>query len=196
MKFSNSIQDFLFTQQEALSKMQGDPKIILDICDILIKARNQNKKIFTMGNGGSASTASHFVSDLLKTALTKNSKKFNAISLVDNLPVFSAWANDVSYDDVFVEQLKNYYVKGDIIIGISGSGNSKNVIKALEYGKQNSAFCIGLTGLAGGKMKKCTDLCLRVPTNDMLAIESLHVTICHSIIASIRSLGTPVFQYI
>jgi len=195
MKSYDSISSFLSGQQDALKQLNLESSTINDICNILIKARNQKKKIFVIGNGGSASNASHFVSDLLKTALTQNSNKFNAISLVDNIPVFSAWANDVSYNDVFVEQLKNYFSKGDILIAFSGSGNSKNIIKALEFAQKNMIFCIGFTGKSGGKMKKFTDFCLQVPSNDMLAIESLHVTICHCIISTIRNLGKPIFEY-
>ena len=101
-----------------------------DIISILIKTRNSGNKIFTCGNGGSSSTASHFVSDLLKTTITKDEKRFSAISLVDNFAVNSAWANDVKFDDIFVAQLKNYLNANDLVIAFSGSGNSSNVSKA------------------------------------------------------------------
>jgi D-sedoheptulose 7-phosphate isomerase len=148
-----------------------------------------------MGNGGSGSTASHFVSDLLKTSITKDTKRFSTISLVDNMPVMLAWANDSSYEDIFAEQLKNFLSNGDVIIGFSGSGKSKNMIKAFEYGRKNGAVCIGLTGMSGGEFPRLCDICLIVPSNDMLQIESTHVVVCHCIVTTIRNLGNPLFTY-
>lgn len=167
----------------------------MKICKILLKARDRGNKIFTMGNGGSGSTASHFVSDLLKTALTKNNKRFSAFSLIDNNPVILAWSNDSSYSDIFIEQLKNHLTKNDILIGFSGSGNSKNLLRALDYAKKNNAICIGFTGKSGGLMKKKCDVCFCVPSKNMLIIESLHILLCHCITEYIRNLGTPLFKY-
>lgn len=189
------INSFLKEQQSCLSQLSDKPDSIEKIIQILIEARDRGNKIYTMGNGGSASTASHFVSDLLKTAITKDDKRFLAISLADNIPVMLAWANDTSYEDVFVEQLKNFLAKGDVIVGFSGSGKSKNVVKAMSYGKENGAICIGITGMSGGDFPRICDVSLVVPSNDMLAIESLHVTLCHCIIAAIRSRGKPMFTY-
>ena len=189
------IDTFLKEQEACLEEISEQTDIIDEIVELLIKARNNGKKIYTMGNGGSASTASHFVSDLLKTAITKKNKRFSAISLADNIPVMLAWANDISYDDVFVEQLKNFLSKGDVIVSFSGSGKSKNVIKAIQFGKKNGAICIGITGMSGGDFPEICDICLIVPSNDMLAIESTHVTLCHCIISAIRSQGKPMFTY-
>jgi D-sedoheptulose 7-phosphate isomerase len=163
--------------------------------NILLKARDNGNKIYTMGNGGSASTASHFVSDLLKTSITKGDKRFFAISLVDNIPVNFAWANDVSYNAIFKEQLKNFLAKNDILIGFSGSGKSGNVVEAMKYGKENGAICIGITGMDGGDLLKICDECFVVPNNDMLAIESIHIMLCHCIVATIRNMGRPLFKY-
>lgn len=194
-KTKNTIDSFLKEQKSCLEQIQDQKDIIEKIIEILIQARDAGKKIYTMGNGGSASTASHFVSDLLKTAITKNNKRFSAIALTDNVPVMLAWSNDVSYEDVFVEQLKNFLTKGDVIVGFSGSGRSKNVVKAMTYGKKNGALCIGITGMSGGDFPKICDACLVVPSNDMLGIESTHVTLCHCIISAIRNMGKPVFTY-
>jgi len=169
------IDSFLKHQGVCVEKILGQEETLEKIINELIKARDRNNKIFTMGNGGSGSTASHFVSDLLKTAITKNEKRFSAMSLVDNVPVILAWSNDSSYDDIFVEQLKNFVVENDIIIGFSGSGKSKNVIKAFEYGKKKGAICIGITGMSGGEFPKICDICLVIPSNDMLTIESIHL---------------------
>lgn len=195
MNLNNSIMSFLDGQQTCMNFFKTNSYEITEICNQLIKARNKGKKIFAMGNGGSSSTASHFISDLLKTAIIKKEKRFKAISLTDNIPVLLAWSNDVSYDDIFIEQLKNHFSKGDIIIGFSGSGNSKNILKALKFGKDNGCYNIGFTGKSGGKMNKFSDICLKVPTQDMLAIESQHVMICHCIISAIRNLGEPIFKY-
>jgi D-sedoheptulose 7-phosphate isomerase len=191
----NIVNSFLKEQQICIDKISKQTDLILNIVEILVHARNKGKRIFTMGNGGSGSTASHFISDLLKTSITKENKRFDAMSLVDNMPVILAWSNDSSYDDVFVEQLQNFLSKDDVLVGFSGSGKSKNVIKAMEYGKKKGAICIGITGMSGGEFPKICDPCFIVPSNDMLAIESIHVVLCHCIITAIREMGTPVFKY-
>ena len=195
MSIENSIKTNLLENQSCLDNLNKKSGEIKKIIECLINARNNQKTIFTMGNGGSGSTASHFVSDLLKTAITSDSNRFRAISLVDNMPVNLAWSNDVSYASIFSEQLKNFLMNGDIVIGFSGSGNSKNILKALKFGKDNGGYCIGFTGKSGGKMKFFTDICLKSPTKDMLAIEAQHVMLCHCIISSLRNLGTPLFKY-
>jgi len=194
-KVKEIVNSFLKEQELSLNKIYEYTDTIVKIITTLIEARDRGNKIYTMGNGGSASTASHFVSDLLKTSITEKDKRFAAISLADNIPVMLAWANDTSYEDVFVEQLKNFLSKGDIVIGFSGSGKSKNVIRALEYGKKNGALCIGITGMSGGEFPKICDICLVVPSNDMLSIESTHLTLCHCIITVIRNMGKPIFRY-
>ena len=195
LKKLSPLNSFLHNQEECIKKIINDADIIEKIVKILVNSRNKRQMIFTMGNGGSGSTASHFVSDLLKTAITKGDKRFSAISLVDNVPVLLAWSNDTSYEDVFTEQLKNHLSKGDIIIGFSGSGKSKNVVKALKYGKKNGAICIGITGMSGGELPKLCDICYIVPSDNMLTIESMHLLICHCIVETIRSLGKPMFTY-
>lgn len=194
-KTKDVIDSFLKEQESCLEQISEQVGIIEKIVKVLIGARDNGKKVYTMGNGGSASTASHFVSDLLKTAITKSNKRFSAISLTDNIPVILAWSNDVSYEDVFAEQLKNFLSKGDVIVGFSGSGRSKNVVKAMIYGKKNGAICIGITGMSGGDFPKICDVSVIVPSNDMLAIESTHLTLCHCIISTIRSMGKPMFTY-
>ena len=191
----SDLTSFLSQQEDCIKKIQNDTNSIEKIIQILLNGRNKGKKILTMGNGGSGSTASHFVSDLLKTAITKGDRRFSAISLVDNTPVLLAWSNDISYEEIFVEQLKNHLSKGDILIGFSGSGNSKNVVKALKYGKKNGAICIGITGMSGGNFPKICDVCYVVPSDNMLTIESMHLLICHCVVETIRKLGKPMFSY-
>jgi len=195
MTIFSIIDTYLSNQITCMKNLDNDAKTLSEITEILIKTRDAGHKIILFGNGGSASTSSHFASDLLKTAITKNSKRFMAMSLTDNVEVLSAWANDVSFNEIFIEQLKNFLSPEDVLIAISGSGKSPNVLKALEYGKQQGSFCIGLTGMDGGKFPSICDICLTVPSNDMLTIESIHLTICHCIVTAIRTIGEPVFKY-
>lgn len=195
MNIEDSIKNNLKKNQSCLVNLDGNYEQIREITEQLINARNNAQTIFTMGNGGSGSTSSHFVSDLLKTAIINNSKRFKAISLVDNIPVNLAWANDVSYDSIFSEQLENFLNQGDIVIGFSGSGNSVNVVNALKYAKTKGAISIGITGMTGGEISKFVDFSLVVPSNDMLIIESMHLLICHCITNAIREQGTPKFNY-
>jgi len=191
----NEINSFLGRQEICINELASQDKIISKIVDQLIKTRDKGKKIYVMGNGGSGSTASHLVSDLLKTAITKGNKRFSAISLVDNIPVTLAWSNDVSYDEIFVEQLRNFLSRGDLVIAFSGSGKSKNIVKALKFARKNGANCIGFSGKNGGNFPKLCNTCCLVPSNDMLMIESAHVILCHCIISAIRKTGTPLFKY-
>jgi D-sedoheptulose 7-phosphate isomerase len=194
-KIDKFTESFFVEQLKCIETLSKQKNQIEKIISLLIKKRNTGKTIFTIGNGGSASTASHFVSDLLKTSITKKNKRFKAISFVDNLPVILAWANDATYDDIFVEQLKNFVSKGDVVIAFSGSGKSENVVKALRFAKKNGAICIGFTGMHGGYFPKLCGICCAVPSNDMLIIESTHVILCHCIVDAIRNLGKPLFQY-
>lgn len=195
MKIEDSILTNLKNNQSCLANLDKKSDQIKKITEQLIDARDNGKIIFTMGNGGSGSTSSHFVSDLLKTAIMNDSKRFKAISLVDNIPVNLAWSNDVSYDSIFSEQLKNFLTDGDIVIGFSGSGNSNNVVNAFEYAKTKGAKSIAISGMSGGKISKLADVSLIIPSNDMLIIESMHILICHCMINAIREQGIPKFNY-
>ena len=194
-KIRECVDGFLEQQNSCFEKLSSQTEIITKIIDLLIKTRDKGKNIYVMGNGGSGSTGSHFVSDLLKTAITKGDKRFSAISLVDNTPVMLAWSNDSSYEEIFVEQLHNLLSKGDVVIAFSGSGKSKNVIKAFKFAKKKGAYCIGFTGMNGGYFPKLSDICCIVNSNDMLIIESAHLALCHCIITAIRKLGKPIFHY-
>ena len=195
IKMKKYFTEFFSHQNDCIAALDEQYKILKCIIDVLQKAQKNSKTIFAFGNGGSGSTASHFVSDLLKTAITKDAKRFAAISLVDNTPVSLAWSNDQSFDSIFIEQLKNFLKKNDVVFAFSGSGKSKNVIQAIKYAKKNNATCIGFTGMDGGELKKICDLCIIVPSSDMLTIESTHLIICHCIIDFIRKSGKPLFKY-
>ncbi len=159
------------------------PKDGIDqIADTLMGAYDAGRTVFLCGNGGSAALASHFACDLGKgTAYCNGGKRFRVLSLTDNLPTLTAWANDSSYDDVFSEQLKNFVQPHDVAFAISGSGNSKNVLNALRVAREAGAATVGISGFQGGAMKSLCDLCVIVPSNDMQIIEDLHLAIAHSI---------------
>ncbi len=145
----------------------------------LLSAYDDEKQIFIMGNGGSGSTSSHFTCDINKGCCFNVDKKFKVICLNDNIPTMLAYANDVSYEKVFVEQLKNFLKPGDVVIGISGSGNSENVIQAVLYAKENSAKTIGLTGFDGGRLAQIADVPLVASINDMQKVEDVHMIVVH-----------------
>jgi len=149
--------------------------------DLFREAREKGRTIFLCGNGGSAGNASHFLCDTLKGASYNRPKRFKAIALTDNIATITAYANDVSYDVVFVEQLKSLGAAGDVVVALSGSGNSPNVLRAFEYANSYGMKTIGLTGRDGGKLGGLSQLEIRVPVQHMGRIEDAHLTICHAI---------------
>ena len=195
MSVENFIISNLEDQIKTINELKKSKEVIEKIYVEIKNAQKNNNKIFIMGNGGSASTSSHFVSDLLKTSLTKEAKRTKAISLTDNIPVLMAWANDTSFENIFSNQLENFLEKGDLVIGISGSGNSENVINAIEVANSKEAKTICLLGKDGGKLAKVSQSNLIIPNNDMLTIETMHLLICHLLTALLRSEGTPLFSY-
>jgi len=150
-----------------------------EIGKMLMYAYEKGKQVFIMGNGGSGATASHFVCDINKGTCLELQKKFKVICLNDNMPSILAYANDLSYNDIFVEQLKNFLQPGDVVIGISGSGNSENVIRAISYAKESGAKTIGLSGFNGGKLSHIVDIPFVVAINDMQKVEDVHMIVVH-----------------
>jgi D-sedoheptulose 7-phosphate isomerase len=158
------------------------------IAAVLVKAHRSERTVFLCGNGGSAALASHFACDLGKgTAYCNGGKRFRVLSLTDNLPTLTAWANDSSYEDIFSEQLSTFAQPGDVVLAISGSGNSKNVLKALRVAREVGATTVGLSGFEGGEMKSLCDLCVIVPSNNMQIIEDLHLSVAHSIFRIVQT---------
>lgn len=157
-----------------------DRKEINEFINLLLKARDEGKFIFIMGNGGSAATASHFVCDFNKGASYGcKGRRFKFVCLNDNSAELMAYANDVGYEDVFVEPLKNFLNEGDVVIGISGSGNSKNVLKAIEYANDNKAITVGITGYDGGLLKTIAKHSVNVNVDDMQISEDIHMIFDH-----------------
>jgi len=159
---------------------------IQDVLGVLHYARLHNKQVFIMGNGGSAATASHFACDLGKGTLLPGRPRFRVIALTDNMPLFSAYANDFGYDQVFSQQLSNLVCQGDIAIGISGSGNSENVINAIQLARERQASTIGFVGFDGGVLKNQVDICVHVPSNCMEQVEDIHLMLEHLICTCLR----------
>jgi D-sedoheptulose 7-phosphate isomerase len=149
--------------------------------DILKRARDEDRRIFVCGNGGSASTASHFVCDMVKGASFHRDKRFRIMALTDSLPTITAYANDVCYDCVFLEQLKNFAEPGDVVIAISGSGNSPNVLQAMEYANSIGCRTIALSGRNGGKLGPMAELNLQASHPHMGRIEDVHMIVMHMI---------------
>lgn len=145
------------------------------------EARDHSKHIFVCGNGGSASTASHFACDIVKGASFNRPSRFRIMALTDSLPTLTAYSNDVSYECVFAEQLKNFAEPGDLVMAISGSGNSPNVLRATEYANSIGCKTIALTGRDGGKLGPLAQLNIHVPAPHMGRIEDAHMIVCHMI---------------
>jgi len=156
-----------------------DQNEFLEILEILKIARKNRRNIFIFGNGGSAATASHFVCDINKGASNNLDPRFKVICLNDNIPTLTAYGNDMGYEHVFKEQLENFLIKDDIVIAISGSGNSKNIINAIEYANEKQAVVIGITGFDGGKLKKLSNYSLNANINDMQISEDIHMIWVH-----------------
>lgn len=177
MDYIKDIEDYIDTEISILKQM--DKQAVSDVMNILENARCEGRRIFICGNGGSAATASHFCCDFNKGVSLTQEKKYNFECLNDNMATLMAIANDIGYEDVFVIPLQNKMQAGDIVIGISGSGNSKNVVKALEYANANGGVTISLVGYNGGKAKEIARHCIHVPIDNMQIAEDVHMILDH-----------------
>jgi D-sedoheptulose 7-phosphate isomerase len=158
-----------------------DSARVAEAIGVLRKARDAGRTIYICGNGGSASIASQMVVDIVKGASFKKQARFKMIGLTDSMATLSAYANDEGYETVFVEPLKNFAVAGDVLIGISGSGNSKNVLRAIEYANSTGCTTIGLTTGEGGKLRDLVTLPLLVPSSHMGRLEDCFFILTHVI---------------
>jgi D-sedoheptulose 7-phosphate isomerase len=146
---------------------------------LLLDALEENRTVFTMGNGGSAATASHYAADFNKGLSYGKARRFRFMCLSDNVPTLTAYANDFAYEEVFVEQLRNFLQPADLVIAISGSGNSRNILKAIEYANGRGAVTVGLTGYDGGELKRIAHHGVHIPIDDMQVTEDLHMVLDH-----------------
>jgi D-sedoheptulose 7-phosphate isomerase len=154
----------------------------------LEEARWNGQAVFTCGNGGSAATAIHFASDLAKGATARDKPSFRSMSLCENVSLVTAWANDASYEEVFAQRLAPWARSGDVLVAISGSGNSPNVLNAVSVARSAGATTIALTGFDGGRIKDMADICVVVPSRNMEQIEDVHLLLCHAITSCLRTL--------
>ena len=175
------ILEYLGNSINCINSLKDQTQTIENIFKLIKENREKKRRIFLIGNGGSASTASHFVCDLNKTAINQNYNRSQAFALNDNSPHVLAIANDIDFNSIFEEQLKNFLEKEDVVIAISGSGNSQNIIKAVNYANTIGAVTIGLTGFDGGKLKDLCHECLVVSSDKMYHTEDVHLMINHII---------------
>ncbi len=174
-KTQQTIHHYLNLIKDTLDKL--DQEQIEKAIEAFMRVYDEGHTIYIFGNGGSAATATHAAGDFLKGASFGLEKRFKVISLVDNLPALMAIANDISYDDIFIEQLKNFMQPGDLVIGISGSGNSKNVVKAMEYAKGKGVQTIAFCGFKGGAILKIGDIVIHSVAMDMEVAEDIHMIV-------------------
>lgn len=188
--FTSRIDDYMGRLKSTFDALNRDQ--INDVMNTLVEAYENENTIFIFGNGGSASTASHYVCDFNKGVSIKLEKKFRFICLNDNTATVMAIANDCGYENVFLMQLEGKMRKGDVVFAISGSGNSKNVIKAVEYAKEQGNEVISLTGYNGGRLLDLSDHPIHVNVNDMQIAEDVHMMLCHLMSSTIaKRFGHP-----
>ncbi len=164
---------------ETLDKL--DIQAIEQLVEWLLRARERENTVFIFGNGGSAATASHVTGDFLKGISYELDKRFRVMCLSDNISAVTAISNDLGYETIFIEQLKVFLKKYDLVIGISGSGNSANVVRAMEYARSKGAVTVAMCGYRGGKIKELADLVIHVPIHDMEITEDIHIIIFHAV---------------
>ncbi len=154
--------------------------------ELLLETRASGHRVYIIGNGGSAATASHFVCDLVKAARVPGVDSLRAFALTDNIPLFTAWANDSAYDRAFAEQVSALVDPGDVVIGVSASGNSPNVVAGLDAAAARGARTVGILGFDGGSARSRVDVAVHVSCNDYGLVEATHLAICHAITAAIK----------
>ncbi len=178
-----------FLKRIADELLRLDPAQVQALADVMHEKYLAGRMIFVIGNGGSGSNASHFCEDIGKGTLklpqdlqNDAKKRFRILSLTDNTPYILAWGNDEGFDKVFVEQLKNLASPGDLLVAISGSGNSKNILSAVEWANTHGLTTVGCTGFTGGKLQALAHKNLHVPLDDMGIVETLHLAAFHWVV--------------
>lgn len=177
MDYRAQISEYLRHEIETLEAL--DVNAIDQALKLLLETYENGNTVFVFGNGGSSATASHFQNDFNKGVSEHTEKKFNFLCLNDNVATVMAVANDIGFEEIFRFQLRGHLKEGDVVFAISGSGNSKNVINAVEYAKECGNRVIGLTGFNGGKLRQLSDVSLHVPVNSMQITEDVHMVFDH-----------------
>ncbi len=179
MNCSEFATDYLAKLQQLLGTIPHSS--VEQLITWLAEARAAGATIFVVGNGGSATTASHFATDLGKGASLNLPERFRILSLTDNIGWISALGNDVCYEDIFVEQLRNFARPGDVVVGISVSGNSENVVRSIKWARRNGCRTVALLGKKGGKLKSCADLPILINSDHYGRVEDAHLIITHMV---------------
>jgi D-sedoheptulose 7-phosphate isomerase len=179
MNTNNPYTAYFERLKNTLDRLNTKP--VEKVVDILLKCRDEGGTMYIFGNGGSAANASHIAGDFLKGISYGMEKRFKTHCLNDNIAGTTAITNDLSFDDVFIEQLKTYLSPGDVVIGISGSGNSENVVKAVSWARENGATTVALVGYKGGRLTRTAEIVIHVPVDDMEITEDVHTIIFHTI---------------
>jgi D-sedoheptulose 7-phosphate isomerase len=174
-----ALTNYLTQMQQSLAELPQEP--LAAIAEAIWATYQRDGTLIVCGNGGSAATASHFACDLSKWTIQPGARRVRALALTDNVPLMTAWSNDQGYSDVFVEQLMALYRPGDTVFAISGSGNSPNVLRAIEWANQQGAPTIGISGFDGGQLGQLARYALRVDNYVMPQVEDVHSVICHAL---------------
>jgi D-sedoheptulose 7-phosphate isomerase len=185
MSILESYFDRLTQTIQACDKPRWDEAV-----DLIDAAWLADRQIIVLGNGGSALAAQHAITDWNKNLFLASGQRFRGVSLADNMGIFSAYSNDVSYEDVFLQQLKPIVEAGDVLVAISGSGNSENVVRAVTHAKEKDAKVICVTGYDGGKIRSMADCSVHVPIDDMQVAEDLHLVFIHVTLRELMNRGT------
>ncbi len=182
---STVVEDHIRDVRRALENISSQD--VERIVEVLLEAANTGGHIYIMGNGGSAATATHFACDLSKATVIDGRSRMRVTSLSDNVALLTAWANDTSYDRVFAEPIENLVQQGDVVIAISASGNSPNVVNAIRAARNKGALCVGLVGFDGGAVRKLSNCAVHVPSEDYGVVEDCHLVLEHAITAAITN---------
>ncbi|GAB4134498.1 MAG: SIS domain-containing protein [Thermogutta sp.] len=186
-----SLQEYMDRLASELRKL--DERALNDFSGMIVSAWEHGRNVFVCGNGGSAATGSHLAQDLAKGVIRESDlvsgsmRRMRSISLTANMAWLTALANDLGYEQVFVQQLANYAQAGDLLIAISGSGNSPNIIRAVEWANEHGLDTYGMTGFDGGALKRLQKKGLHVALNDMEMVESIHSCVCHWVVDDVRA---------
>lgn len=191
MELLQQFRNHVSRTQDAMARV--DLESVRQLVDRLQIAYDRGQRVFIFGNGGSAACASHFAEDLAKGVLPSMSvsRRLRVQSLADPMPFLTALGNDCGYESVFREQLITHASPGDVVIAISGSGNSPNVLEGVRWAKENGLFTSALTGFGGGKLKPMVDLCVHAPVDDMEVAENIHLIVVHLVVGGLRARIAP-----
>jgi D-sedoheptulose 7-phosphate isomerase len=182
---AGAVEDHITDMRRVLGEIPSEA--VEQVVEVIVQAHREMRHVYIIGNGGSASTASHFACDLSKATIVEGRRRLRVTSLTDNLALLTAWANDTSYDMVFAEQLSGLLNPGDVVIAISASGNSPNLLEAMRVARSCGAVTVGLVGFGGGSLKQGVDVAVHVPSHSYGVVEDCHLVLGHAITASTRS---------